>query len=143
MGLSEDDRNELEGLSTRRSSLGRRGSVAARQKMLSSHIRQPSLSFPTGRKGSPPIPPLSFVGSLAYDPPDGVAEMQRRTASLLLRPYPLGLRFSGLSPPLSLFLPPILVSTPDACSHPLCLFPPLCVFPPPRHVPTPMHVPTP
>ena len=38
---------------------------------------------------------VGVVSSLAYDPRDEVADMQRRTAVRSLRPYPLGLRFSG------------------------------------------------
>ena len=33
--------------------------------------------------------------SIAYDPPVGAARVQECTAKALLRPYPLGLRFSG------------------------------------------------
>ena len=39
----------------------------------------------------------STATRLAYDPPLGVAELQRRTMRWLTRPYPLGLRFSGIN----------------------------------------------
>lgn len=68
-GLTEEERNEVEGLVTGDAE----GPVAQR--------------------------PTTFGGraaaQLAFDPPPQVAAMQKRTSTLLMRPYPMGLRFSG------------------------------------------------
>ena len=37
------------------------------------------------------------ITALTFDPPPAVSEMQRRAATWLLRPYPHGLRFSGIN----------------------------------------------
>mmetsp|Transcript_14795 Transcript_14795/g.39537 ORF Transcript_14795/g.39537 Transcript_14795/m.39537 type:complete len:1181 (+) Transcript_14795:3770-7312(+) len=69
MRVSQVDRNHIEGLS----SMTMRGGVGLTEEQVSSRA----------------------LVQLAADPPAGVAKLQRRTHSLLLRPYPLGLRFSG------------------------------------------------
>jgi len=77
LGVSVFERNEIEGL------MGGRAQSAA------------ALHGLTGAQQS-----SRAVVRLAVNPPAAVGEMQRRTAAWLLRPYPLGLRFSGtnLSP---------------------------------------------
>jgi len=45
--------------------------------------------------GIGPADELNAVARFASDPPQEVGHVQRRTAKWLLRPYPLGLRFSG------------------------------------------------
>ena len=75
--MSKQERNEVEGLKPKGASKG----------MVDPHILTVA-----ARKGR-----NSTATRLAYDPPLGVAELQRRTMRWLTRPYPLGLRFSGIN----------------------------------------------
>ena len=74
LGLSTAERNEIEGLHIGRSQPARRAAGATQ-----SEQQQRDRA----------------IARLAADPPPMVGAMQRRTAKNLLRPYPLGLRFSG------------------------------------------------
>jgi len=69
IGLSEEERNQIEGLTT----IQMRGSLGLTEAQLSTRA----------------------IVRLAVDPPAEVGSLQRRTSNWLLRPYPLGLRFSG------------------------------------------------
>lgn len=74
LGVSEGERYQIEGLATRSSVSRRKGSgpVLTEEQLLSAAIVR-----------------------LAALPPPEVRAIQRRTTKWLLRPYPLGLRFSG------------------------------------------------
>jgi len=69
MGLTKAERNQIEGLS----SVSMRGGLGLSEAELSSRA----------------------IARLALEPPPKVGELQRRSSRWLLRPYPLGLRFSG------------------------------------------------
>jgi len=69
LGLAREERKLIEGLTT----VNTRGSQGLTEEQLSSRA----------------------VVRLAADPPPGVGNLQRRTRTWLLRPFPLGLRFSG------------------------------------------------
>eukprot|EP00966_Prymnesium_polylepis_P272845 6303411-Prymnesium_polylepis.1 len=71
IGLSRRERNELEGLQA--------GSNAGEDGV---HLTQEQVSSRAAVR-------------LAFNPPSEVGLVQRQTARFLLRPYPLGLRFSG------------------------------------------------
>jgi len=75
LGLSTVERNQIEGLFTKRSASARalRGTPGVADSVLST----------------------AAIVRLAHNPPPEVGRMQQRTACKLLRPYPLGLRFSG------------------------------------------------
>ena len=73
LGLPRAERDQIEGLQVDlTTTAGRHGGFAMTEELSSRAIRQ-----------------------LAGNPPAQVGRMQRRTAEKLLRPYPLGLRFSG------------------------------------------------
>mmetsp|Transcript_74504 Transcript_74504/g.205372 ORF Transcript_74504/g.205372 Transcript_74504/m.205372 type:complete len:583 (+) Transcript_74504:981-2729(+) len=69
LGLQDEERNQIEGLSSTRV----RGGISLTEEQMSSRA----------------------IARLAADPPQQVGSFQRRTRAWLLRPYPLGLRFSG------------------------------------------------
>jgi len=69
LGLSHTERNQIEGIS----SISVRGGLGLTEDQLASRT----------------------IVRLAHDPPQEVGIMQRRAAISLLRPFPLGLRFSG------------------------------------------------
>ena len=75
LGLSAEERNELEGL------------IGA--------VRQPTMRM--GSKNATVAAPSvnSVVTKFAHSPPPGVATLQHRSEAHLVRPFPLGLRFSG------------------------------------------------
>ena len=75
LGVSQADRNQIEGL---------RDATAARDR-----------SSDDGPTITEEQRTSSAVARLAANPPPQVGPMQRRTAKWLLRPFPLGLRFSG------------------------------------------------
>ena len=74
LGLSDTERHQIEGIS----SVSVRGELGITEEQMSSRA----------------------IVRLAADAPPGVGKIQRQTCSWLLRPFPLGLRFSGknLSP---------------------------------------------
>jgi len=69
LGLSRTERNQIEGLA----SMSERGGAGFSEEQLA----------------------MAAVGRLAANPPAAVGRVQRLCAQRLLRPYPLGLRFSG------------------------------------------------
>lgn len=74
IGLSRSERDVIEGLQTRRASaVGMRDIFGLTEEQLASRA----------------------IARLASNPTPEVGSMQRRTAKWLLRPFPLGLRFSG------------------------------------------------
>ena len=77
IGLSNEERNDVEGLKPKGLSKG----------AVDPHVLTATAS--TGRSVT--------ASRLAYDPPLKVAELQLRTMQWLTRPYPLGLRFSGIN----------------------------------------------
>jgi len=74
LGLPQAERNQIEGLQ-----IGR----------ISSDDEQSGLSLTKEQLSQ------RAIVRLAADPPTRVGSLQRRTATKLARPYPLGLRFSG------------------------------------------------
>jgi len=78
LGLPEKERSQLEGL--QRSSTGSRAGSA--KGSLSPMLSEEQLS-------------TQAIVRLAADPPRQAGKLQRLTSHLLLRPFPLGLRFSG------------------------------------------------
>jgi len=79
LGLSEAERNQIEGLYIFGG--GDASSPHARTNALSARAEQQQSS--------------GAIVRLAANPPKEVGTMQRRTQAWLIRPYPLGLRFSG------------------------------------------------
>ena len=76
MGLSKEERNEIEGLD-----------LNAPPPVIDD---KRELAFSRSRRSRAAV-------DLAFDPPSKVAELQERTMHWLMRPYPLGLRFSGIN----------------------------------------------
>mmetsp|Transcript_54109 Transcript_54109/g.160504 ORF Transcript_54109/g.160504 Transcript_54109/m.160504 type:complete len:614 (+) Transcript_54109:2410-4251(+) len=77
LGLSTPERNQIEGLQT-----SRRSSTSRRLSENELGLTDEQLS-------------TRAIARLAANPPSGVGEFQRKTRGWLLRPYPLGARFSG------------------------------------------------
>jgi hypothetical protein len=78
LGLSQAERNQIEGLQMR---------------------RFPSDDEQSGLGLSKEQLSAAAIARLAADPPPRVGELQHRTATKLIRPYPLGYVPTGLKPP--------------------------------------------
>ena len=77
LGLSTPERNQIEGLQT------------SRRNVTSRRLSQSELGLTDEQLST------HAIARLAANPPSGVGEFQRKTRGWLLRPYPLGARFSG------------------------------------------------